>query len=101
MSNQTLLNLYKALVCITTLIILMEISIDKIFNHSKLIAHLKNRNIKTIQLLTGRFNFKNWELQHDLGNEPFKFCPEKRCYAFKNLLSQKPYEEADGIMVHG
>ena len=45
--------------------------------------------------------FKNWELGHELGVEPFKFCPEKRCYAFKALFGQGPYEESDGIMVHG
>ena len=45
--------------------------------------------------------FTNWELGHELGEEPFKFCPEKRCYAFKALIGQAPYEESDGIMVHG
>ena len=100
-SNKTLFSLYIKLVYITAAIILIEIIMEKFLNYRNVITHYQNQNIKTIQLLTGRFNFKNWELDHELGEEPFKLCPEKRCYAFRTFLSQNPYEEADGIMVHG
>lgn len=59
------------------------------------------KNLKSVQLLTGRFAFKNWQLD-ELGEAPFKNCPEKRCYAFRSLgLLHIPNEKSDGVMVHG
>ena len=100
-SNKALFSFYIKIIYITSAIILVEIIIETFFSYKNLILRLQNENVKTIQLLTGRFNFKNWELGHGLGEEPFIFCPEKRCYAFKSILGQEPYEEVDGIMVHG
>jgi hypothetical protein len=100
-SNKTLFSLYIKIIYIISAVIIIELLMETFFNYRNLIYQYKKLNVKTIQLLTGRFHFKNWELGHELGDEPFKECPEKRCYAFKTMLGQTPYEEADGIMVHG
>lgn len=68
-------------------------------NYDNLIHKIKQKNLKSIQLLTGRFHFLNWKLGHELGQTPFKNCAEKRCYAYRSLL-QNPSEKADGVMVH-
>ena len=56
---------------------------------------------QAVQFITGRFRFKNWGLK-GLGREPFKGCPEDRCYAFQPHISihHKPYEQSDAIVVH-
>ena len=65
------------------------------------INEISKKKLKSIQLLTGYFHYKNWSLGHSLGQEPFKNCPETRCYAFQTLLIQSPIEKSDGILVHG
>lgn len=72
-----------------------------ITNYDSLIDKLQSNQLKSVQLLTNRFDYINWKLGHGLGLEPFKNCPEKRCYAFKPFLFQRPCEKADGVMVHG
>jgi len=42
----------------------------------------KTNSIKYVQLLTGRFLYKDWSL-NGLGYEAFKNCKEKRCFAIK------------------
>ena len=60
----------------------------------------KNKNLKYVQLLTGRFDYINWALPN-LGEEAFKNCKEKRCFAFKPFtIRQKPLEQSDAILVH-
>ena len=60
----------------------------------------RNQNLKYIQLYTGRFDYKNWALP-GLGQEAFKNCAEKRCYAFKSSFRQIALENSDGVIVHG
>lgn len=62
---------------------------------------IKRQNLKTVQLLTDFFHFKNWN--HDeLGQKPFENCQfEKKCYAFKYISEfQTPLEQSDGVLVH-
>ena len=102
--NKKIFKLYIFFVYFTAALILVTLFLDKFNNYDVLIKKIKEKNLKSIQLLTGRFAFYNWELGevgiNNLGEEPFRDCPEKRCYAFKTY-SQTPVEKSDGIMVHG
>ena len=70
-------------------------------NHIKLSATPSNQNqIKYVQLLTGRFDYKYWSLS-GLGSEAFKNCKEKRCYAIQPFYRQIALETSDAIIVHG
>jgi hypothetical protein len=74
---------------------------DKFLTCNDLIDDIHARNLKSVQLLTGRFQLKNWEF-NELAENPFKNCPEKRCYAFRShSLFQIANEKSDGVMVHG
>ena len=65
------------------------------------ITQIHSKNLKAVQLLTERFHWKNWGFPEGLGEAPFKDCPEKRCYAFKNSrFFQNPLERADGVILH-
>jgi len=65
-----------------------------------IVDEIHTRNLKAVQIFNDRFTYKNWGLSK-LGEEPFKNCKEKRCYAFKaHKYLQKPVEKSDGIMVH-
>ncbi len=100
MNRRKLFKLYVILIILTTFMILIRTIYDLYFNHDKFIHYLKSQNLKAVQLLTGRFLFKNWEFD-DLGIEPFKECEESRCYAFQAMFSQSPIEQADAVVVHG
>jgi hypothetical protein len=100
MNRRKLFRLYVFLIIFTTFTILVRTIYDLYFNHDKFIDHLKSRNLKSVQLLTGRFLFKNWEFD-DLGVQPFKGCEENRCYAFQTMFLQGPLEQADAVVVHG
>ncbi len=70
------------------------------FYTEDIVFEIHKRNLKAVQILNERFTFKNWALS-GLGEEPFRNCKEKRCYAFKaHKYLQKPLERSDGIMVH-
>lgn len=70
--------------------------------HDALVDQIHKLNLKSVQLLTGRFDFYNWELGDRLGEEPFKNCAEKRCFAFRSSsLIHIAEEKSDAIMVHG
>jgi hypothetical protein len=66
-----------------------------------LLRCIERRGLKSIQLLTKFFNFKDWAYE-SLGETPFKYCPgERRCYAFHYVSEyQKPVELSHGIIVH-
>ena len=53
----------------------------------ELIDDLKAKNLKSVQLITGRFDWANWGLK-ELGQTPFEECPENRCFAFRSFLVQ-------------
>ncbi len=59
----------------------------------------KTNSIKYVQLLTGRFLYKDWSL-NGLGYEAFKNCKEKRCFAIKPYFRQIPIETSDAVVVH-
>lgn len=101
-SNKKLTRLLFRLILVIILLNLFKWNIyDKYFNYDGLIGEIRRKNLKSVQLLTGRFNFINWELP-ELGEVPFQHCPEKRCYAFRSLpLIHIPNEMSDGVMVHG
>jgi len=80
---------------------LLNIFYEYLTNYDELIDKLQKNNLKSIQILTYRFDYYYWKLGHGWGQEPFNNCPEKRCYAFKPIYFQKPCEKVDGIMVHG
>lgn len=100
-SNKKIIRyLIRILILIFALIVLKKF-LYKLFTYDDLIDDIKSRNLKAVQLLTGRFDFKNWEFD-ELGEAPFRNCPESRCYAFRSLdLVHIPNEKSDGIMVHG
>ena len=66
-----------------------------------MITKIHTKKLKAVQLITGRFHFRNW-LFENLGEEPFKNCPESRCYAFRTApLFHIPEAKSDAIIVHG
>lgn len=67
-----------------------------------IIGSIHKNNLKAVQLLTGRFSANDWNtLIPQLGEFPFRNCPEKRCYAFKPFyFRQKPLESSDAVLVH-
>ena len=101
-SNKKIIRyLFRFLIVIVILNILKWTIYDKYFVYDDLIDEIHRKNLKAVQLVTGRFDFENWEFDR-LGEEPFKSCPEQRCYAFRSLgLLHVPNERSDGIMVHG
>ncbi|RNA22862.1 alpha-(1-3)-fucosyltransferase C-like [Brachionus plicatilis] len=70
------------------------------FKYESTVKKIHSQNIKAVQLITARFHYNNWMFK-DLGIEPFKNCPENRCFAFRssNLL-HLPEESADAVVVH-
>lgn len=78
---------------------IINLILNYLTNYDSLINNLKRNKYKSVQLLTGRFHFVNWKLEHELGDVPFKHCAEKRCYAYRSLF-QHASEKADGVMVH-
>jgi alpha-1,3-fucosyltransferase len=70
-------------------------------SNSRIIDDIHRKNLKAVQLLTEYFIYTNWSLG-ELGEAPFRGCPEKRCYAFKPFtFLQTPLERSDAVMVHG
>lgn len=59
------------------------------------------KDVKTIELLTEKFNLKDW-LFSKLGRHPFRECEEKRCRLVKkNSFWQIASRESDLVLVHG
>ena len=82
------------------IVLIFELYNEYMFTED-VITQIHAKNLKAVQLLTERFIGKNWSLNDGLGEAPFKECPEKRCYAFKNSrFFQNPLERADGIILH-
>jgi hypothetical protein len=100
MSNRKLKRIFIIFIYFLISITFYNIIFEYLTNYNYLLKKIKSKNLKSIQLLTGRFHFVNWKLEHDLGEVPFEKCAEKRCFAFRSIL-QSPSAKADGIMVHG
>lgn len=81
------------------LILFLNEKIDR--SYDNLLNEINKKDLKSIQLYTGYFHYKNWNVGNTLGKEPFKNCPEKRCFAFQTSLLQSPIEKSDGVLVHG
>lgn len=101
LSHRKLKRILFALIIYLVVSSSLNLIYDYITNYDELIFNLHKNNLKAVQLLTYRFDYKHWKLGHGLGLEPFRHCPEKRCYAFKPIMFQRACEKADGIMVHG
>ena len=99
-NNRSLLKLFFIIILFYLLFQAIYYLLNKKNDFDDLLWEIKKKNLKSIQLLTGRFHFVNWRLGTELGEIPFANCPEKRCYAFRSFLLQKPLEKSDGIMVH-
>lgn len=100
-SNKTIFSYFLGLIVFVILINLLKWTYETYFKFESLHDQLEWRNLKSIQLLTGRFDFENCGLTQGLGKSPFEECPgEKRCFAYRSLLPI-PHENADGVMVHG
>lgn len=100
-SNRKIFRYLIRFIVFIILLNLLKWFYDTYFTFDDLLEDIKLKNLKSVQLLTGRFDFKNWELD-ELGETPFQYCPEKRCFAYRSLgLLHIPNEKADGIMVHG
>jgi hypothetical protein len=82
--------LKKKIVLISILLFLfiMKIFVNKKNDFDDLLYQLKTQNIKSVQLITGRFDWANWGL-NELGTKPFENCKEKRCYAFRSFIVQQ------------
>ena len=63
---------------------------------------IHKKNLKAVQLLTGRFSSNDWQSMYArLGEFPFQGCQEKRCFAFKPYyFRQKAIEASDAVIVH-
>jgi hypothetical protein len=100
-SNKKIHRYFYRAVALFILLNVLKFIYDKCLTFNDLLDDIRARNLKSVQLLTGRFGFKNWEFDA-LGEEPFKNCPEKRCYAFRSHpLIHIANEKSDGVMVHG
>ncbi len=101
MSNRKIFRVYTYLILFSVVTLALRFVYDKYFNFDALVDDIRQKNLKSVQMLTGRFAFYQWQF-NELGEAPFKHCPETRCYAFLTIPAvQTPLEEADGIMVHG
>lgn len=101
MSHRKIKKIFLCILIYILAINMISFLYDNLTNFDTLIDKLNKSNLKSIQILTYRFDYFNWKLGHNWGEEPFRNCAEKRCYAFKPLYFQNPNERADGIMVHG
>ena len=101
MSNRKIFRIYVYLILFSVTTLFLRYSYDQYLNFNNIIHELRKKNLKSVHLLTGRFDFWNWQIK-TLGEDPFKNCPETRCYAFESIpFIHIPYEQADGVMVHG
>lgn len=101
LSHRKLKKICVTLIAFLLVINLLNLLYEYLTNFDDLIARLHKKNLKSVQILTYRFDYFYWKLGHGWGQEPFQNCPEKRCYAFKPVYFQRPCERADGVMVHG
>lgn len=93
-------NKFKLLLLISCCILILINNLLYYYNEDDLIKEIHENKLKAVQLLTERFEYKNWGIG-DLGQKPFENCEEKRCYAFKPFrFQQKPLEKSDAVMVH-
>lgn len=61
---------------------------------------IRKNNLKSVQLLTEHFDSSAEWYNLKKGN-PFKGCPESRCFAFRyKPNSHKALERSDGVIVH-
>jgi hypothetical protein len=76
---------------------------EYLYDFASIVDEAHKNNLKTIQLLTGRYNHWHWGFgggEH-LGVEPFRKCYFNNCYAFKPYwLRQAPLEKSDAVLVH-
>lgn len=93
----------RKLYCILLLLCFLIISFNTLiskFEYENVVKKIHSQNLKAVQLITARFHYNNWMFS-GLGVEPFKNCPESRCFAFRSTsLLHVPVESADGIIVH-
>ncbi|RNA16756.1 alpha-(1-3)-fucosyltransferase 6 [Brachionus plicatilis] len=84
-----------------TYLLLKLVNFKSIFGKKPTDQKPNSQNFKSVQLITWKFTNPNWTFR-DLGSEPFRNCPESRCFAFysKNIL-YSPDENADAVVVHG
>jgi hypothetical protein len=80
------------LISIILFLIILKLIVNKKNEFDDLLKKLKKQNLKSVQLLTGRFDWINWGL-YELGTMPFETCPEKRCYAFRSFITQEANRE--------
>lgn len=72
----------------------------KISNHDDLIKTIHKKRLKAVQLITSRFQNPNWHFR-ELGEYPFKGCPENRCFAFWSQNHHNiPEKYSDAVVVH-
>ena len=94
---------FLLILMLLTLMRLLLVSLDDnsmFFNLADRQYILRDKSLKYVQLYTSRFGEKYWALP-GLGEEAFKNCAEKRCYAFEYSLAQIAVENADAVVVHG
>jgi hypothetical protein len=100
-SNRKILRCLIRVLIVLIVLNILKYLLVKLFTYDDLLDQIHRKNLKSVQLLTGRFDYKNWEFD-ELGEAPFRQCAEKRCYAYRSLdLIHIPNERANGIMVHG
>jgi hypothetical protein len=101
MSNRKLFKIYSYIISFTLATFAVRFIYNKFFNLDLLIENIRQKDLKSVHMITGRFDFWQWQY-NKLGEAPFKKCPETRCYAFLSFpMTQTAIEKADGVLVHG
>lgn len=77
------------IISMVLILLMLKAIINQKNDFDDLINELKTKNLKSVQLITGRFDWTNWGL-NELGTKPFETCQEKRCYAFRSFITQEP-----------
>ena len=87
----------KYLLVLPFLITGYQLIIESGIFRDQTVEKIHAQDLKAVQLLTKYFFYRDWALPQ-LGQHPFAYCPEKRCFAFQpNYWRNIPNEKSDGI----